>query len=67
MEYCCVPLVLSNGSVVAAFQTPSVSEKVLEKIHSWKQAGASEDDVLDRLRLNCVPSGYTPLPWSSGT
>jgi hypothetical protein len=43
-----------------------VSQRVLEEIDSWKRAGASVDDVLDRLRLTCVPPGYTPMPWSAG-
>lgn len=61
-----MPSVLSNGSVVAAFPTPCVSQGVLEEIDSWKRAGASGNDVVDRLRLNCVPFGYTPMPWSAG-
>lgn len=61
-----MPLVLSDGSVVAVLPTLNVSQRVLEEIISWKRAGASVDDVLDRLRLTCVPHGYTPMPWSAG-
>lgn len=30
------------------------------------ESGASEDDVIDRLRTRCVPSGYIPHVWNSG-
>lgn len=42
--------------------TPSL----LEEIASWKKAGASLKDVVDRLQVRCVPSGYTPTPWLTG-
>ena len=58
--------VLPNGSVVGVVATPCVSQGLLEENDSWKRAGASVNDVLDRLRLKCVPSGYTPMPWSAG-
>ena len=58
--------VTSDGSVVALFPTPYVSHDPLMEIHSWKKAGASKDDIIARLRLRCVPAGYTPKPWSSG-
>ncbi len=58
--------VLLDGSLVGALPAPCVGQKLLEEIDSWKRAGASVNDVLDRLRLNCVPSGYTPTPWSAG-
>lgn len=61
------PTVLPNGSVVGTSPTSCVSQRLLEEIDSWKRAGASSQDVVDRLQLRCVPSGYTPLPWSAGT
>ncbi|XP_019858078.1 PREDICTED: uncharacterized protein LOC109586338 [Amphimedon queenslandica] len=34
-------------------------------IYSWKLAGADTNDIIDRLRVQCVPSGYIPKPWNS--
>lgn len=55
-----------DGSLVALQPTPCVSSSLLHEIHAWKVAGASDDDVIARLRVRCVPTGYTPHPWSSG-
>ena len=54
------PPALSDGSI------PCVTPSLLDEIASWKNAGASLKDVVDRLRVRCVPSGYTPMPWSQG-
>ena len=51
---------------MAVSPTPCVLEVVIKEIDSWQKAGASKDDVINRLRLRCVPHGYTPNPWSSG-
>ena len=39
---------------------------LLEEIYTWEENGATFEDILERLRLRCVPPGYTPTPWSSG-
>ena len=56
-----------DGSIVGLQPAPCVSTALLCEIHSWRESGASEDDVIDRLRTRCVPSGYTPHVWNSGT
>ena len=55
-----------DGSISSLHPTPCVSPDLLGQIHSWRKSGATKDDVLDRLRMKCVPTGYTPHPWSSG-
>ena len=55
-----------DGSIVSLQPTPSESPALLREIHLWREAGASEDDVVDRLRTRCVPTGYTPHLWNSG-
>lgn len=60
------PLALPNGSVVGAVPIACVTQGLLEEISSWMKAGASSKDVIYRLRLRCMPSGYTPTPWSKG-
>ena len=39
---------------------------LLQQIHGWIEAGATEDDVIDRLRLQTVPTGYTIHTWIEG-
>ena len=53
-----------GGSIISLRSTPSVSPALLRVIHSWREAGTSEDDV-DWLRTRCVPTGYTPHLWNS--
>lgn len=43
-----------------------VSSSLVREIYSWIEAGASSDDVIGRLRLRCVPPGFTPHPWIPG-
>lgn len=51
---------------MALLPTPFVSNDLLREIQCWKNTGATNDDILDRLRLRCVPTGYSPKPWSQG-
>ena len=53
---------LPNGKITAMVPTPGVSEDLLKDIQEWKRTGATNEDVVGRLRLRCVPSGYTPKP-----
>ena len=59
-------VVLPNGTVVAQKHNPAVPLAVLEEIVRWKEEGATMNDAIDRLRLRCVPPGYTPHPWTPG-
>jgi len=60
------PRDLSDGTVVAIEPSPCVDTSLLEEIYTWEENGATFEDILERLRLRCVPPGYTPTPWSSG-
>ena len=40
--------------------------KVLQEISTWKAEGASDMDVVTRLRLKTVPEGYKYHPWTKG-
>ena len=57
---------LLNGSISAEVPNPAVSPKILKNILQWQRDGATMDDVLMRLRLHTVPTGYTPHNWHSG-
>ena len=59
-------IVCPDGSIKAEQQSPVVSTQLLREIASWWLGGASFSDVLDRLRLRCVPPGFTPKPWTPG-
>lgn len=56
----------TNRSVKAERENPATSTSPIEEIHSWKQSGASFEDIVERLRMRCVPTGYTPKPWMQG-
>jgi hypothetical protein len=45
---------------------PAVPNSVLSEILSWRAEGATDMDIIIRLRQRTVPSGYTPLPWTQG-
>lgn len=51
--------------MTAKLPSNCVSQDILRKIVSWRKAGASTIDVVDRLRIQCVPPGYIPKPWNS--
>ena len=53
-----------DGSIVATEQNPAVSAELLAEIFQWREAGATEDDVIERLRMRTVPPGYTPHLWN---
>ena len=36
------------------------------KIQQWRSKGASEDDIISRLRTRTVPPGYPIHPWKKG-
>ena len=57
----------ADGRIIPEVQNKAVSSSLLREIHSWTEAGASSDDVIDHLRLRCVPYGFTPHPWIPGT
>ncbi len=56
----------TDGSIQALRKNPVVSASLLKEIHSWKRSGASFDDIVDRLRLRCVPPEYVPKLWMPG-
>ena len=43
---------------------PAVDSDLLCEILSWNKEGISVDDVIERLRVQIVPSGYTPHTWT---
>ena len=51
---------LPNDSISAEVPNPAVSPEILKNILLWQRYGATMDDVLRRLRLHTVPTGYTP-------
>lgn len=53
-----------DGHVQALRHNPAVPIETLTEILQWKKAGTDDKDVIERLRLRTVPSGYTPCLWS---
>lgn len=45
---------------------PTVSGKLLQEINSWRREGASDRDVITRLRQRTVPNGYSYHTWIPG-
>jgi len=43
-----------------------MDEGLLREVLSWKRGGASFDDIVERLRIRTVPSGYVPHNWIEG-
>ena len=55
-----------DGSFLAKLSNPAVPVEVLQEIAIWKAEGASDSDVVTRLRLKTVPEGYEYHPWKKG-
>lgn len=58
---------LASGSVVAVQPTDFIKESLLKEIEAWMMEGCSDEDVIQRLRLRTVPSGYSPTSWIPGS
>ena len=56
----------ADGHVVAVKYNPAVPTELLVKLLQWKKARADEVDVIKRLQLQMVPSGYAVHPWTEG-
>ena len=59
-------LVTIDGNVVAEVQNPAVSKDLLKEVSHWRDHGVEWKDVISRLRVRTVPSGYTHSPWRPG-
>ncbi len=40
---------------------------LLKEIHTREKGGTNFTDIVEHLRLRCVPQGYTSTPWSLDT
>ena len=58
--------VTSDGKIAAKRQNPAVSTEVLTEILCWKTEGATETDIICRLRQRTVPAGYCHRYWCPG-
>ena len=56
----------ANGEFTARVPNPAVHTDLLGKVHGWITAGATIDDVIGRLRLETVSTGYTIHTWTEG-
>lgn len=45
----------------------TVTTEVLSEILLWRSEGATDVDVITRLRQRTVPSGFDIHPWIDGT
>lgn len=62
----CISPVGTDGSINAQRKNAAVSEELLKEISSWRDEGATNEDVLTRLRQRTVPKGYTYHTWNPG-
>ena len=57
----------TDGKCTACIPNPAVDSDLLEKVCSWIRAGATTNDIIERLRLETVPAGYKFHTWTEGT
>ena len=57
---------LPDGTVTMEHPSPAIPVAVLKEIMEWKAQGATNADVVDRLRPRTVPPGYSVHPWTAG-
>lgn len=57
---------MPNGDIEAVKYNEAVPHSVLSEIFLWRSEGATDMDVITRLRLRTVPSGFKPHRWSKG-
>ena len=59
--YCNLTHLLHVGTAdkeyTARIPNPEVESDLLERVHSWIKAGATTDDIIERLKLETVPVG----------
>lgn len=55
-----------DGTIEAVIQNPAVPSEVLSEILLWRSEGATDVDVITRLRQRTVPSGFETHTWTNG-
>ena len=63
----CTYLGAADGKLTACVPNPAVDSELLEKVYSWIRACVIIDDVIERLRLQTVPIGFSVYTWTEGT
>ena len=58
--------VMEDGHVAAVQPNPAITDELLGDIKVWYDEGATSDDVIERLRLRTVPTGYAIHSWTEG-
>lgn len=56
----------ANGTITAMIHNPAIESSLLQQIYLWIEGGATLDDVIERLRMQTVPPGYTIHNWTEG-
>lgn len=56
----------TQGNIKARVPNPAVSSELLSEVFSWNQEGSGIEDVMARLRMRTVPSGYRIHNWIDG-
>ena len=56
-----------DSKLTAHVPNPAVHADLLGIVHGWITAGATIDDVIERLRLQTIPMGYTIHTLTEGT
>ena len=55
-----------DGTVTTLESNTAISTELLSEIKKWYTEGATNDDVIERLRLRTVPPGYPIHSWIEG-
>ena len=55
-----------DGTVKAKKFNPAISVQTIAEVHELMKSGLDIADIVDRLRTQTVPPGYSCHPWRSG-
>jgi hypothetical protein len=55
-----------DGIIEAEVVNRAVPTSVLKEILTWKEEGCTVEDVITRLRIRTVPTGYGYHTWTEG-
>ena len=57
---------LADGTITAQLPNPPVTTEILQRILEMQRKGLSHKEVIQELRKETVPPGYTVHSWKAG-
>lgn len=55
-----------DGTVKAKKHNPAISQQTITEVHELMKSCLDIADIVDKLRIQAVPAGYSCYPWQSG-